>query len=159
MGNDIEISKTTALLMAGLFLAIVVGGYVVFGAGSSPAASGAAGGFAGSGGAQPGAVGQPDAGNGQPSAAGVQDVYIKALGTGSYDNSQVTVKKGIPVRLHFSAQANAGCGRAFYLDGFNVKLISYSGEEQVATFTPQQEGTFAYHCGMNMFRGRMVVAS
>ncbi len=156
MGNEIEISKTTALLMAGLFLAIVVGGYVVFGAGSNPAASsGAAGGFTGSGGAQAG----PAAGSGQPSAAGVQDVYIKALGTGSYDNPQVTVKKGIPVRLHFSAQANAGCGRAFYLDGFNVKLISYSGEEQVAEFTPQQEGTFAYHCGMNMFRGRMVVAS
>ena len=50
-------------------------------------------------------------------------------------------------------------GRAFYLDGFNVKLISYSGEDKVAEFTPQQEGTFAYHCGMNMFRGRMVVTS
>ncbi len=156
MGNEIEISKTTALLMAGLFLAIVVGGYVVFGAGAKGADLAPSGSYAG---AQPGAVGQPAAGSGQPSAAGVQDVYIKALGTGGYDNPQVTVKKGIPVRLHFSAQANAGCGRAFYLDGFNVKLISYSGEEQVAEFTPQQEGTFAYHCGMNMFRGRMVVAS
>ncbi len=154
MGNEIEISKTTALLMAGLFLAIVVGGYVVFGAGANPAA-------AGSGGVQP--AGQPAAGSaaqsGSQPAGSVQDVYIKALGTGSYDNPQVTVEKGVPVRLHFSAQADAGCGRAFYLDGFNVKLISYSGEEQVAEFTPQQEGTFAYHCGMNMFRGRMVVTS
>lgn len=146
MGNEIEISKTTALLMAGLFLAIVVGGYVVFGAGSNVAAA--------AGGAQPGA-----GGSGQPTAAGVQEVYIKALSTGGYDNPQITVKKGVPVRLHFSADANAGCGRAFYLDGFNVKLISYSGEDKVAEFTPQQEGTFAYHCGMNMFRGRMVVAS
>ncbi len=155
MGNEIEISKTTALLMAGLFVVIVVGGYVVFGAGANPAAAGG-GGIQPAG--QPAAGAQPPDAGGQPAAA-IQDVYIKALGTGSYDNPQVSVKKGTPVRLHFSAQANAGCGRAFYLDGFNVKLISYSGEEQVAEFTPQQEGTFAYHCGMNMFRGRMVVTS
>lgn len=161
MGNEIEISKTTALLLAGLFLVVVVGGYVAFGAGARGAdapASAQNGGSAQAGsGAGPAAAGS---GGAQAAAqAGVQDVYIKALSTGRYDNPQVTVKKGIPVRLHFSADSGAGCGRAFYLDGFNVKLISYSGEEQTAEFTPQQEGTFSYHCGMWMFRGSMVVTS
>ncbi len=161
MGNEIQISKTTALLMAGLFMIIVAGGYVAFGAGTKGA--GAPGTAAAS--PVPSASGGQDGSGSAAQAAGsaaaggeaVQDVYIKALSTGRYDQQQVTVRKGIPVKLHFSADSGAGCGRAFYLDGFNVRLVSYSGEEQVAEFTPDQEGTFAYHCGMNMFRGSMVV--
>lgn len=102
-------------------------------------------------------VGAGGSGNGVVLAAdGVQDVYVKALGTGVYDHPQLTVKNGVPVRLHFSTDGRAGCGSALYLDGFGVRLVS-SGEEQVATFTPTQAGSFAYHCGMNMFRGRLVV--
>ncbi len=166
MGNDIEISKTTALLLAGLFVAIVVGGYVAFGAGAKgtvaaasgvPAAFGGTAGSAGPGsGTAGGDAGSPAAGAQAPQQ--VQDIYIKALSTGGYDHPQVSVRKGIPVRLHFSADSGAGCGRAFYLDGFNVRLVSNGGEEQVAEFTPDQAGTFAYHCGMWMFRGSMVVS-
>ena len=98
---------------------------------------------------------QPSAPSG--SAGGVQEVYVKALGSGGYDKTQISVKKGIPVNFHFSADANTGCGRALIIDDFNVKLTSMNGEDQVAHFTPQQEGTFAYHCGMNMYRGQMTV--
>ena len=140
MGNDIQISKTTALLLAGLFLAIVIGGYAVFAAGESRTQAAAP-----SGPQQPADPGQQ-----------VQDVYVKALSTGAYDNPQVEVKRGVPVRFHFSTDGHAGCGSALYLDGFNVRLVS-SGEDEVAEFTPQQDGTFPYHCGMNMFRGRMIV--
>ncbi len=141
MGNEIEISKTTALLLAGLFVVIVAGGYVAFGAGTkAPAAA-------------------PQYAGNIAAGAQVQDVYIKALSTGRYDNSQVAVRKGVPVRLHFSADSGAGCGKAFYLDEFNVRLTSYNGEDSVAQFTPQQEGTYPYHCGMWMFRGNLVVTS
>ena len=94
----------------------------------------------------------PVQGNGQ-----IQDVYIKALGTGVYDKPTVTVKKGVPVRLHFSAEQNSGCGRAFYMRNFNVQLVSKNGEEQTAQFTPAKEGTYEYSCGMRMFVGKMVV--
>lgn len=86
-------------------------------------------------------------------ANGVQDIYIKALGTGTYDKTSVTVKKGVPVKLHFSAEKNAGCGRAMVIYGLNVKAISRGDEEQVVEFTPQKEGTYEYNCGMRMFRG------
>ncbi len=87
----------------------------------------------------------------------VQDVYIKALSTGFYDKQEVTVKKGIPVRLHFSTDGRAGCGSVLFMEKFGVRLAPLSGQESVATFTPTESGTFAYHCSMNMFRGRMVV--
>ncbi|VVC00047.1 Cupredoxin-like domain protein [uncultured archaeon] len=86
-----------------------------------------------------------------------QDVYVKALGTGYYDNQKVIVKEGVPVRFHFSAEPSAGCGRLLVIPDFKVQLVSNNGEEQVAEFTPQVKGTYAYRCGMNMFRGVLVV--
>ncbi len=87
----------------------------------------------------------------------VQDVYIKALSTGFYDQQEVTVKRGVPVRLHFSTDGRAGCGSVLFMEDFGVRLAPLSGQEAVAVFTPMEAGTFAYHCSMNMFRGNLVV--
>ncbi len=87
----------------------------------------------------------------------VQEVYIKALSTGGYDKSEITVRKGVPVRLHFSAEKNAGCGKVLLMQKFGVRLVSGNGEEQVAEFTPTNEGTFDYSCSMYMFRGKLRV--
>jgi len=100
-------------------------------------------------------------GSGQQGAVAngqIQDIYIKAQGFGGYDKPEVDVKAGIPVRLHFSADPSAGCGRALFINEFGVQLVSKSGEEQVATFTPTKPGTYQYHCGMYMFVGKLVVA-
>lgn len=141
MGNEVSINKTTAVLLAGLFLAIIVGGYVVF--------------------ANNGQTGStPQTVQNQPPAAtgGVQDVYLKAT-AGGYDKSEIVVKKGIPVRLHFTAQ-NAGCGSQLVIYGMNVKALSKNGQETVVEFTPQNEGTFEYNCGMRMMDpGRFVVTA
>ncbi len=106
-------------------------------------------GDSGASGASPGTGG----GDAQP-----QEVYVKALSTGRYDKAEVQVKAGVPVRFHFSADANAGCGRQLVIPDFGVRLVSQGGEEQVATFTPTKPGRYAYRCGMNMFRGVMVVS-
>ncbi|MEK6982088.1 MAG: cupredoxin domain-containing protein [Candidatus Micrarchaeota archaeon] len=95
---------------------------------------------------------------GAGSSAGVQEIYIKALSSGTYDNKQITVKKGVPVRLHFSADPGAGCGRAMVIYGLNVRAISQNGQEQIVDFTPSQAGTFEYNCGMRMFQpGKLTV--
>ena len=92
----------------------------------------------------------------QPSS----DVYIKALDSFSYNPQQVTVKKGVPVKIHFTAEPNVGCGRQLvvYGAGQNISVVSKSGAEQVIEFTPQKEGTFEYNCGMRMMQpGKLVV--
>jgi copper chaperone CopZ len=86
-----------------------------------------------------------------------QDIYITALSSGQYDKPEVRVKKGELVRLHFTAESGSGCGAYMILDGFNVQLISRNGQEQVAEFTPTEAGTYAYHCGMWMFNGNLIV--
>ena len=87
-----------------------------------------------------------------------QEIYIKALANGDYDNKEIVVKKGIPVRVHFTANPGAGCGRQLVIYGTNVNLISQNGEEKTAEFTPQKEGTYEFSCGMRMQGpGRLVV--
>lgn len=89
----------------------------------------------------------------------VQDIYIRALSTGSYDKQEVTVKKGMPVRLHFTADPDAGCGRQIVLYGLDVKAVSRNGEEGTADFTPAEAGTYEYNCGMRMWKpGKLIVA-
>ncbi|MFH2105846.1 MAG: cupredoxin domain-containing protein [Candidatus Micrarchaeota archaeon] len=98
----------------------------------------------------------------QPSAdsqeVGIQDIYIRALSNGYYDKIEITVKKGIPVRLHFTADSNAGCGRQIVLYGLNVQATSMNGQEQVVDFTPKESGTYDYSCGMRMWGpGKLIV--
>ncbi len=162
-------SGSNTMLFAVFGLAILFGGYMVLGI-LAPANAGTcesgnigacpldnsitAGGSQGSGGAAAGAVNSNSG-----SAGGIQDIYIRALSSGTYDKSQIQVNKGVPVRLHFSADPNVGCGRQLIIYGMNVKALSRNGEENIVSFTPDKAGTFEYNCGMRMFRGgRLVVA-
>ena len=139
MSDSIQIQKNIIFLFAGLVLVFAVGAYIVFGSGVQTSYSQ------------------------QPTAAGngvqdIQDIYIKALRNGEYDNMQLTVKKGVPVRVHFSTEGKVGCGAQLVIYGLNVRAISRDGSEQVAEFTPQQTGTYDYSCGMYMWGpGKLVV--
>ncbi|MFA6530398.1 MAG: cupredoxin domain-containing protein [Candidatus Micrarchaeia archaeon] len=95
--------------------------------------------------------------NGVQPAGSIQKISIRALSSGQYDNPEIHVKVGIPVRLTFTADNGAGCGKYMAIDEFGVKLTSRNGEDEVAEFTPQNPGTYYYHCGMWMFKGKLVV--
>ena len=157
--DEIKIQKTTLMLLAGLALAIMAGGYIVFANAPGTTDGNAAGTAAADlGSAPPPGPLPPQNAPAPVSAPQVQDVYVKALSTGTYDKTEVAVQKGVPVRFHFSAESGAGCGRVLVMEEFGVSLVSRNGGEQVAEFTPQDAGTYEYHCGMHMFVGRMVVS-
>ncbi|MFA6329415.1 MAG: cupredoxin domain-containing protein [Candidatus Micrarchaeia archaeon] len=92
-----------------------------------------------------------------PTPGNVQVISIRALANGQYDHEQITVNAGTPVRLDFSAEANAGCGKQLVMRDFGVSLISRNGETVSATFTPKAPGTFTYQCGMGMWTGTLIV--
>jgi len=96
---------------------------------------------------------------GTPAAGtSVQEVSLRALGTGLYDKSTINVKAGQMVKFDFSAEPSAGCGRQLIIDKVGVNLVSRNGETVTATFTPPSPGNYNYHCGMNMFRGVLVAS-
>lgn len=176
--EEIKMQKTTALLLAGLVLAALFGAYTVFStpAGTKGGAEATATGVvpvaslpaAKAGGCGCGGlIASGTKGNGSPAASATaqqtggvaQDIYLRALDTGVYDNMAITVKKGTPVRLHFTADPDAGCGRELVIYGLNVQAVSQNGEEDVVDFTPQDAGTYEYSCGMHMWGpGKLVVS-
>lgn len=82
----------------------------------------------------------------------VQDIYLKVKDF-RYDKNEITVKKNVPVKLHFTSEGG-GCQSQMVIFGLNggnkVKALSLNGQEAVAEFTPTKEGTFDYSCGMRM---------
>ncbi len=80
-----------------------------------------------------------------------QDVYVKALADGTYDKSEIRVKAGVPVRLHFSTEPQVGCGQELVIRGLNVRLLGYPDRDSVIEFTPTQPGRYPYSCGMGMW--------
>ncbi|MCX8197046.1 MAG: cupredoxin domain-containing protein [Candidatus Micrarchaeota archaeon] len=85
-----------------------------------------------------------------------QEVSIRALKTGRYDKSIIEVKAGVPIKLSFTADPGAGCGRQLLIDNVGINLISRNGETVVAYFTFPQPGRYNFHCAMNMFRGTFI---
>lgn len=167
--------STNTLMLGLLAIAALWFGYAVaFGSGGGSYAAGTDGSgwnymmgngmmqgvFGGGSGSGSGGNVAPAGGSG--AAAGpVQDVYIHANGGskyGTYDKQEVRVNANQPVRVHFSADPDAGCGRAFVIYGLDVALLSRSGEEAVAEFTPTKPGAYIYSCSMKMFEhGQFIV--
>ncbi len=92
-----------------------------------------------------------------PLVDGKQDIYLKATQYGTYDPSTLYVKKGMPVRIHYSADEYAGCGREVIFPEYKIRKLAPSNGEALIEFTPQKIGTFPFHCSMQMFRGTIEV--
>lgn len=91
-------------------------------------------------------------------ASGVQEISIKALSNGHYDKEEIIVNQGVPVRLTFTADKNAGCGSILVIYGLNVQVSSQNGQPKVVEFTPEKTGTYQYSCGMRMWGpGKLIV--
>lgn len=152
--EGITIKKTT-LAFVGLALVLLLGAaYMALGAGS-------ANGVAGTGGQDRGQNGNGTivSPSGTQAPSQPQDIYIRALSGRTYSTQEIHVTKGVPVRLHFTADTNAGCGRQMVVYGLGVSAVSRNGEESVVEFTPQEAGTYEYNCGMRMWQpGRLIVS-
>jgi YHS domain-containing protein len=76
---------------------------------------------------------------------------------GGYSPAAVTVKAGRPVELTFVNREKAGCGDVVKFPNLGVKRTLKPGEKTVVTFMPRQAGAIPFTCGMNMYRGRVIV--
>jgi hypothetical protein len=85
----------------------------------------------------------------------VQEVTIIVAGT--YQPSEVKLKKGVPVRLRFVRKDTGGCSEELVIPDFGVKKTLPGLSETVVEFTPDKAGTFPFTCGMGMLKGQLVV--
>jgi len=144
MEEGIKIQKTTLALLVALIGVMILGAYIV------SASSFASSSRSGTDGGQK--TGTNDTGPGPAQIQEkIQGIYLHANRDGTYDKQEITVNQNQPVRLHFTADASAGCGRQVVIYGLGISASSMNGEEGTADFTPKDAGTYDISCGMRMW--------
>ncbi len=76
-----------------------------------------------------------------------------------YQPSSVSVKAGRPVELTLVRKEASGCGDVVQFPGLGIKKTLKPGETTVVKFTPKKTGSIAFTCGMNMYKGQVVVVA
>lgn len=79
------------------------------------------------------------------------------VSSAGYEPSQVAVKKGQTVKLAFFRKDANNCGGEVVFPKQNIKKTLPVGETVLVEFTPSQAGEISFACGMDMFKGKIVV--
>ena len=69
---------------------------------------------------------------------------------GEYSPDRIVVKKGRPVRLLFYREDDSECTAQVVIPDLKVK------QETTVEFVPDKEGKFAFVCGMDMMKWKLV---
>ena len=75
-----------------------------------------------------------------------------------YSPSTIVVNKGKPVTLKVHRIDPSDCLDQLIIPQFHVVKALPLNKEIEITFTPNEVGKFPFHCGMNMFHGRIIVS-
>jgi plastocyanin domain-containing protein len=76
---------------------------------------------------------------------------------GGYDPSSITLKKGKKTVLSFLRTDPSSCLDEVVLPDFSIRKSLPLHEKVDIVFTPQKTGVFGFHCGMNMYHGKITV--
>ncbi len=83
-----------------------------------------------------------------------QEVAVIANDLGFFP-STLFLTEGVPVRLFITGASQKS--QCFMLDQFGVRRQIRNQKIEEVTFTPDQSGTFSFHCPMNGAKGTVVV--
>lgn len=92
----------------------------------------------------------------QSAAAKVQRHEIAVTADG-FLPSKVTVEKGATVELVFLRKTDGTCAKKVVFPGLKITKDLPLNQAVTISWTPDQAGTVDFVCGMNMFRGAVVV--
>src|ERR1043166_4566325 len=92
----------------------------------------------------------------KPAEMYVQKRTIVVNATG-YQPSSVKLRRGISARLTFIRKTEQTCGREIVIPGYGINRPLPLNVPVVVVFTPKKAGRFKFTCGMDMFRGSVVV--
>ncbi len=87
---------------------------------------------------------------------GVQEIDL-LITRAAYSPNVIVAKKGVPLKINVRADETAGCGSDIIFPDFGIRKIVPAGANAVIEFTPDKEGTFKFHCSMDMARGKLIV--
>ena len=74
-----------------------------------------------------------------------------------YEPTNVSLRGGVPARLTFIREVDEGCGTEIVIPAYGINRPLPLNVPVVVSFTPTRSGRFKLTCGMDMFRGSLVV--
>lgn len=74
-----------------------------------------------------------------------------------YSPNVIKVKKGIPVELNITNPGDNSCFSTFMMPDFNLNNVNLKAGTTKLSFTPDRSGEYTFTCGMNMFKGTIIV--
>jgi plastocyanin domain-containing protein len=81
------------------------------------------------------------------------DVIVK----GGYQPSTIVAKAGQLLRLNFTRREASTCGEEVVLPEFGRRAHLPENQTVPVEIVPEKPGEYEFTCGMNMYRGRIVV--
>ena len=82
---------------------------------------------------------------------------VEIIVDGGYKPSVIKVRKGQKTNLSLLRKDSSTCLEEFILPDFKIKTYLPLNKTVNVIFTPKKNGTYQFHCGMNMFHGKVVV--
>lgn len=76
-----------------------------------------------------------------------------------YAPAYVRVRRGQTVRLVFYRADHNNCGEELVFPALNIKREIPVRRPVVVTLTPRRTGEISFACGMNMYRGKILVTN
>ena len=75
-----------------------------------------------------------------------------------YEPGSITLKRNVPVRITFRRTVEGACATEVVFADYGINRALPLNQDVVVTFTPHKSGEFAFTCGMNMHRGKLIVS-
>ena len=74
-----------------------------------------------------------------------------------YSPSTISTRKNQPITLKILRTDPSNCLDEFVIPQWMIHKTLPLNKEITITLTPQETGEFPFHCGMNMFHGKIIV--
>ena len=91
----------------------------------------------------------------QTSASGVQEIDVTVKG--GYQPSTIIARAGERLRLNFTRREASLCGEEVIIPDFGKRAHLPENTSVTLEVTPQKPGEYEFTCGMNMYRGKLIV--
>ena len=82
---------------------------------------------------------------------------VDVLVDGGYNPATIKIKKDQKTTISLLRKDENSCLEEFILPDFKIKKYLPLNQKVEIEITPKAVGTFRFHCGMNMFNGKVVV--
>ena len=80
------------------------------------------------------------------------------IGNYGYEPASIRLKRGVPAKVTFLRVSESTCATEVVFADYGIRRELPLNQAVTVSFTPRKAGEFAFTCGMNMHRGKLIVS-